>query len=184
MRTYHFSKYNRRTKERSIRGQVCLRKLFQQCVKEEAAAGRATATPLRTSVVEWHHCNMEKLHEEFHGEDHPHRHVFQPLETLADIADDGRFAGEKEEEKQEPDGSGSRRMRLLVSPPSQSQQPPESHPKLALWVGPPALDGVWKEPRAGSSVDLRFAAVHSNLRRWDKKLEDPRCKITHYQQLK
>jgi hypothetical protein len=180
--------------ERSIRAQVCLRKLFRECVHVEEEISRADppntkapSSPLRSSVVEWHHCDLEKLHEEFHGEDHPHRHVFQPLETLADIADDGLFASESKKNKDNGEISvaaasavAAAAVRRDLLEDSQDSAPPliSSPPsKLALWVGPPALDGVWKEPRAGSSVDLRFAAVHSNLRRWHKNLQDPRCRV-------
>ena len=185
--------------EHSLRAQICLRQLFRECVHFERdgiskrtiskeaikiSQDESRLPQLRTSAVEWHNCDMEKLHEEFHGEDHPHRHVFQSLDaTIPDNTDAESFID------QMSISQASRVQKSIDIPAEESQQLSDAFPlrssskmprqrkDLAIWIGPPALDGVWKEPSAASVVDVLFEAVHSNMQRWDKKLQNPECRI-------
>jgi hypothetical protein len=45
-------------------------------------------------------------------------------------------------------------------------RPAASQPAVGVWVGPPALDGVWKEPAAGTEIDRKFTHAHAALTQW------------------
>ena len=187
---------------RAVRAQACLRVIFRACLREEKEerkkavvveneGGRESGMQeLVTSAMAWHGCDLASLHGRFHGEDHPHQHVFAQSDMSGlerDAARDGGLAvpggdfrgesGEREEDKPAPrvDKSASlaeslqHRRRILNGEGAAGRESDGEHTKhLGFWIGPPALDGVWKEPAAGTVLDSRFAHVHSGLTKWGK----------------
>ena len=137
--------------------------------------------------MEWHGCDMERLHERFHGEDHPHQHVFSLDANRGDVAaleaDALHAGGEREEDRSLPpvakrtslaESLQHARRRLLgeasggKASGGKASGGGKDGDLLGFWIGPPALDGVWKEPAAGTELDARFAHVHGGLTRWGK----------------
>ena len=156
--------------------------------KQRIDCGRQILRYCLTSILLFcfpHFCTL------YTGEDHPHAHVFakpdasdqtlssssspvheedippplphKGLSLAESLSEDRRpYTGEaapidKEEDAQHDDSAGSS---------SYSSKRSGSAHVVGFWIGPPALDGVWKEPASGTALDREFTRSHAALTQW------------------